>query len=54
MADAKYPVLFYGLTVAVLPIYNMSQEWGIGKGKIKNIYHGFTRIFADSIFKTTK
>jgi hypothetical protein len=24
----------YGLTVAVLSIYNMPQEWGIGNGKI--------------------
>jgi hypothetical protein len=25
---------FYGLTVAVFPVYNIRQGWGIGKGEI--------------------
>jgi hypothetical protein len=33
------PVLFYGLTVAVFAVYNIRQEWKIGKGNIGLFYN---------------
>jgi hypothetical protein len=43
----RAPVLFYGLTVAVFPMYNIRQEWGIGKGEIvfsKNILLSYVSV----------
>jgi hypothetical protein len=45
---------FYGLTVAVPPIYIMSRAGGNWTKKYNNFNHGFTLIFTDSKYLTTK